>query len=335
MNEVIEKEDKQITLFENVVITEAQALAAYTGDKGLDDIVAKVRDHVRSFEHDLTTGVGRKRTASLSAKVSSIKVVLDNLGLNLTADWAKKKKAVDVSRSAMKKACDELRDEARKPLTDWENAEAERIKREAEEAEAERLRVQRENDHELAIFMNEKFDNDAILAKQEAERLEAEAKRTAEELAVRVAAEKETDRLAYEAKIREEAKAQAELEKREAIEREEIAKQNAIEAENRRIEQEKQAVINAENASIAAEKREIEAAENARIAEVRRQEELKLIEAQEQAAIMANKAHIGKIRKEAKQSLMDSIGLDEATAKNIVLAINSGSISHVSIKYWG
>ncbi len=44
-----------------------------------------------------------------------------------------------------------------------------------------------------------------------------------------------------------------------------------------------------------------------------------------------NKKHIGKIRKEAKESLMSHV--DEKAAKAIVMAITRGEIANVTINY--
>ena len=149
--------------------------------------------------------------------------------------------------------------------------------------------------------------------------------------------------IARTGRISDEIKAAAEKEKAEAVEREKAAKQNAIDAEARRVEQEKQAKINAENARIATEAQAIKAknqakidaesaAEAARVAEVNRQAEAKRVEDDAQAAREANKRIIGKVRREAKEALM-ALGLNEGQAKCVVLAINGKEIPHISIKY--
>jgi hypothetical protein len=53
---------------------------------------------------------------------------------------------------------------------------------------------------------------------------------------------------------------------------------------------------------------------------------------QEAAKREADKAHVGGVRKAAKESLMER-GLDEATAKLVVMAIHAGLIANVTINY--
>lgn len=298
---------------ELIEIQETTVLEAFSTDNGLDQVINQARELVATFDHDLSTAAGRKRTASLAAKVAKLKTRLDGLGKSLTEDWAKKKKAVDANRKAMRDSLDELKAEARKPLDEWE----------AEQAEIERKKLV-ETDHEIALLMNEKFDADRAAAieverKAEAERQaqlkaeqEAREKRIAEEAA-------ERERLAS---IEREAQAKRQLEEAERarIAAEERAKIQAEEAEKRRAEAEKQAKLNAERA-----------AEQAKQAEIARQQaEAKRI-ADEQAAREANKKHIGAVRKAAKESLMQFV--DEETAKKIVMAIHGGEIANVKIHY--
>ena len=75
-----------------------------------------------------------------------------------------------------------------------------------------------------------------------------------------------------------------------------------------------------------------QAAENARLAEVKRQSDIVEAERVETAKREANTKNIGIVRKAAKEALM-LCGIDEATAKKIVLAIHSKKIPNVSIKY--
>lgn len=167
------------------------------------------------------------------------------------------------------------------------------INAEREKAELERLR--KEADERARAEREEKIKREAA-AKAEAEKLAAE----------------EAARKAKEAEL---------AAKKAAIEAEERRKREAEEAEARRIEQEKKAKIAAE-----------QAAEKARLAEVARQEDEARREAEELAKREANKKHIGKIRKEAKDALMEQ-GLTEWQAKNIVLAIHNNLIPNIKINY--
>lgn len=64
-----------------------------------------------------------------------------------------------------------------------------------------------------------------------------------------------------------------------------------------------------------------------------RRVELQRVEDEAKAAREADKKHIGNIRREVKEALMENCLIDEATAKTIVLAISRGDIAHTSIKY--
>ena len=119
---------------ELALITEGGAdIVAMFKDGGaqIDPILARIEAEVRSHAPDLTTDKGRKAIASLAYKVSQSKTALDNAGKKLTEDQKQAIAAVDAARKKIRDRLDLLRDEARKPLTDWEAAEdarAERIK---------------------------------------------------------------------------------------------------------------------------------------------------------------------------------------------------------------
>lgn len=313
---------KELSAIESVEISKEKAIELFTAEDGLKSVVQQVEEYVKGFEHDLSTATGRKRTASLAAKVAKTKTTLDALGKSLTEDMKNKCKVVDASRKAMRDAFDELKQEAREPLTQWEEEEAEKERIAAELAEAERIKKERDADHELATLMNENFD------RERAETIAAElAKAKAD------AEKAEQDRIAYEAKLKADAAAQAEKEKQEAIIQEQAAKialaqsekraeEQRIKAENDRIEAEKQAKIDAAHA-----------AEQARLNEIRRQEEAAKAEAEQAAQREANKQHVGALRKAAKEALMKKCGLTEGQAKSVVLAINAKSIPYVRIEY--
>lgn len=103
------------------------ALEVYSSEDGLKQYINMARDVVESMEPDVTTKKGRDEIASMAAKVSKLKVKLDGFGKEVVSDWKAKSKKVDASRKAMRDEMDELRDRARKPLTEWEAAEDQRI----------------------------------------------------------------------------------------------------------------------------------------------------------------------------------------------------------------
>lgn len=104
-------------------ISEANAPAIYVKD-GLKPFLQAVKDEVSSQVPDLTTAKGRDRIASLAAKVSKSKKAVELPGRDYLRRLKEMPKVVEVELKEFVDAMDALRDETRKPLTDWEAAEA-------------------------------------------------------------------------------------------------------------------------------------------------------------------------------------------------------------------
>lgn len=105
----------------------------------MTNVLATITSVVREHVADVTTERGRKEIASLAMRVSKSKVVIDNAGKGLVEDWKKQASAVDKERKRARDTLDALRDECRKPLTDYEAAEAKALAA-AEAAIAELVR---------------------------------------------------------------------------------------------------------------------------------------------------------------------------------------------------
>ncbi|MBL8283611.1 MAG: hypothetical protein JNL15_01240 [Acinetobacter johnsonii] len=172
-----------------------------------------------------------------------------------------------------------------------------REKYEAEQAELERLRIaeqqriQQEREAQIAREAAEKATREAEeKARFEAERVQRE-KLESEQREARLKAEKEA------AELREQALKQKAVDDAKQAE---IAKQQAIEAERKRIEAEQFAQAEAER---------------------------KALEARE-----ADQAHKKIICSEALKGLTD-LGVPEELGKEILRAINKGLVPHVSIKF--
>lgn len=187
-----------------VVIEKKNAMAVFTNNDQLDPLIEAIEKEARSLVPDVTTKKGRDAIASMAHKVARSKTYIDNAGKDLVAELKALPKQIDESRRVVRERLDALKDEVRRPLTEWE-AEQERIK--AEEAmnalhaaalamneEFDRqLAARIESDHEMALLMNDAFDREQAEKKAEAERQriarEEEIKRLAEEKAKREAAE--------------------------------------------------------------------------------------------------------------------------------------------------
>lgn len=316
-----------------VVIEKSSAMAVFTNNEQLDPIIEKIEKEARSLVPDVSTKKGRDAIASMAHKVARSKTYIDNAGKDLVAELKALPKQIDESRRIVRERLDALKDEVRRPLTEWE-AEQERIKaEEAARIKAEEDRKKFESDHEIALLMNDAFDRELAEKKAEEERQriahEEELKRQAAEQAKREAEEKAAAELAA-AKKREEdaiaARAQAELLAKQAQERaEQEAKDAAAKAEA-----EKKAAIAAEQRKAQEEadriKREAEAKEAARLAEEKRI-------ADEKAKREADVKHRKAVGTEIVNALTANTSISRDQAIEVLKAMMDGLVPRTQINY--
>ncbi len=316
-----------------VVIEKSSAMAVFTNNEQLDPIIEKIEKEARSLVPDVSTKKGRDAIASMAHKVARSKTYIDNAGKDLVAELKALPKKIDESRRIARERLDALKDEVRRPLTEWE-AEQERIKaEEAAKIKAEEDRKKFESDHEIALLMNDAFDRELAEKKAEAERQriahEEELKRQAAEQAKREAEEKAADELAA-AKKREEdaiaARAQAELLAKQAKERaEQEAKDAAAKAEA-----EKKAAIEAEKRKAQEEadriKREAEAKEAARLSEEKRI-------ADEKAKRESDVKHRKAVGTEIVNALTANTSISREQAIEVLKALMDGLVPRTQINY--
>ncbi|HDZ2594355.1 TPA: hypothetical protein RSS16_003220 [Klebsiella pneumoniae] len=316
-----------------VVIEKKNAMAVFTNNDQLDPLIEAIEKEARSLVPDVTTKKGRDAIASMAHKVARSKTYIDNAGKDLVAELKALPKQIDESRRVVRERLDELKDEVRRPLTEWE-AEQERIK--AEEAmnalhvEAlamnedfdRQLAARIESDHEMALLMNDAFDREQADKAAEAERQriahEEEIKRLAEEKAKREAAEqaqREIDAAAAREREAILAKERAEREQREATERAEREKQAAVEAERRKAQEEADRI-----------RREAEQREQARLAEEKRKTD-------EQARREADVKHRKAVGTEIVKALLANTSLTRDQAIEVLTAVKDGRIPHTGISY--
>ncbi|MGH1605781.1 coiled-coil domain-containing protein [Yersinia proxima] len=298
---------------------------------GLNQYLDQIRQAVNEVP-DVSTAKGRARIASLAASASRSKTAIEKPGREYLRHLKEQPKIIEAELRRFVIECDEIRDETRRPLTEWE-AEQERLKQEAEaKKKAEELAAEIEVAHEMALLMNDAFDRDAKEKAEEVERLRKaheefianeaaeKAKREVEEKAKRdIEAAEQRER---DAKLAQE---RAEREKREANE---LAERNRIAAEQK-AEREKQEAIAAEQRKAQEEadriKREAQQKENARLAEEKRV-------ADEAAARAANIEHKRTINQQAVADLV-AAGIPEECAMQCVKAIAKGQVSAIAITY--
>lgn len=334
---------------------------------GVDAVLEKIRNEVRSIHTDISTKAGREAVASLAYKVARSKTALDKMGKELGEDHYKSWKAITAERSRIETELDALRDEVRKPLTDWENAEKQRI------ADHEQAILSIEGmvafdvppssadiKYRMGAFLAlpprewEEFSKraatatDATIARlqrmyDDAAKQEADAAELARHRAEQIAREQKErdDRIAAEAAERARVEAEAKA-KREA---EEAAAK--AEAERKRVEQEKaDAIARADKAEgdrkAAAAKAEQDAKDAAEAAERKQQQAIEAERkrvADEAAKVAAetgmreaDKKHRAKINNEVLWALA-LLGVEAELGKAIVGAIAKGEVPHTKIAY--
>ncbi|HDL8291749.1 TPA: hypothetical protein ACT24T_003597, partial [Yersinia enterocolitica] len=153
--------------------------------------------------------------ASLAASASRSKTAIEKPGREYLRHLKEQPKIIEAELRRFVIECDEIRDETRRPLTEWE-AEQERLKQEAEaKKKVEELAAEIEVAHEMALLMNDAFDRDAKAKADEVERL----RKAHEEFIAQQAAEKAKREVEEKAKRDIEAAEQRERDAKLAHER--------------------------------------------------------------------------------------------------------------------
>jgi|SRR5882672_180962 len=301
---------------------------------GPEAIIARLEAEVRAFKGDISTEKGRGEIKSLAHKVSRTKSLLDEMGKELTEGWKKAAKVVDVDRKKIRDRLDALRDEARKPVDDWEEYEEKRIQghRDAltvledlgvftfgDDAEPtakmvhDRIAVIEElpardwqefstqvADRRAALLLNlggmlKRAQKRESDAAELAELRRQQAQRAADEEAARAAAE--AARIAEEQRLAAEQEAERVRLAEEQRQREE-AERIRVAAEEARIAAEQAAAAEAERVRLANETAAREAAERAEAAQAERdrvvEAERQRLERERVAAVEAQQAAIAK-----------------------------------------
>ncbi|EMY0612495.1 TPA: hypothetical protein ACPZLC_004568 [Yersinia enterocolitica] len=299
---------------------------------GLDKYLNQIRQAVNEVP-DVSTAKGRARIASLAAGASRSKTAIEKPGREYLRHLKEQPKIIEAELRRFVIECDEIRDETRRPLTEWE-AEQDRLKQEAEaKKKAEQLAAEIEVAHEMALLMNDAFDRDAKAKADEVERLRKaheefiaqqaaeKAKREVEEKAKRdieAAEQRERDAKLTQERAEQTAKdaaAKAERDAKELAERVEREKQDAIAAEKRKAQQEAERV-----------QREAKQKEDVRLAEEKRV-------ADEAAARAANEAHRKTVGTAVVNGLIEHAGLTREQAIATLCAIKDSKIPHTNIHY--
>jgi len=291
---------------------QAKAAAAliYVDPVRFDQFYERMREETAKHVPDVTTAAGRDAIRSLAFRVTKTKTSLDKAGLELTADWRARVKAVNDARGPIVGRLAALADEVRKPLTEWEAAEAARVAaNEAVLAEIRGAATVTPEDTSLTVeergrtIWARTFPTDTWLP-EEIEAGEAAKAATVQAL---VAArnrlkQEEADRAELEA-LRKERAAREEREAAEKAERDRIAAEE--EAERQRVaaaeqaERDRLAAIKAEEDRVEAARQE--AAEQARReAEEARERERQAEREEHERQLAAEREAREKVEREAR-----------------------------------
>lgn len=314
----------------------AENPALIFSEHGMDQqLFDEIKAEIGTFEPDLSTDKGRKEIASLAFGIAKRKTAIDAAGKALNEDHRKAINAVDSVRKRVRDTLDALKDEARKPLTEWEQKEEFRKSEVIRIREALAVRPAfgaSSADIQAMIETVNAVDVNPDILLDQTNSVADEKDNAIEQLnaAHRAAVEAEQQREALENMRREQ-------EAKEAAEREEAAKAEAARLEKERMEAAEKAAAERAAAeerrkaqeAIDAANREREAAEM----KLREEANRKAEEERAQRQREADQAHRSTIMKAAKEAIMEHGDVDEETAKKIVLAITSQSIPNVSLRF--
>jgi hypothetical protein len=90
-------------------------------------LLDSIKDYVLSIDMDATTRSGRAEIISLAAKVSKTKTAVTGMVKDSIEAQKKEIDAIVKRRTNAERFFDELRDQVRQPVTDWENIEKSRV----------------------------------------------------------------------------------------------------------------------------------------------------------------------------------------------------------------
>lgn len=325
-------------------------------EKGLEKFLEQIREGVNEVP-DISTDKGRKRIASLAAKVSRSKTAVEKPGRDYLKRLKEQPKVVEAELRRFVTECDRLRDEVRRPLTEWENAE--KLRTEALQQRLTNLRaladvidlsgnylpssdIQERIQEAKSVALDESWqeyaaeagvakdstiqkleESLAVAQKREREAAKLELLRKEAEEKARIEREENIRREAAEqARLEAEQKAKAEIEAAARLAAEEKARAEV--AERQRIEAEQRARREKEEA-VAEERRRQEAAEKARLDEQKRI-------ADEEARRAADKEHRRTVNRRVIADLIAQ-GIHEEFAQKAMLAIAGGKVQDAYIKY--
>jgi colicin import membrane protein len=332
-----------------VYIPPQSALAVFTEPDGILPYLEIVEKQIVDFVPIVDTAAGRKEIASIAFKITKSKTYLEGVGKQLAAEQKLIPNKIDAARRLVSETLDKLRDQVRKPLTEWEEAEAERLLCHRQRLDlitalsrptdlagkplsAEFLRAALLQVEGVALTKCDEFLAEYCQAKDAATATLREA------ISARVAVE---EREAELAQLRAEKEERGRLDREESIRRDAAEQARAAEVAKaeKQLQDERAAARAAEDAArlretelrLAAETADRRAAE-ARLQDKRDEEARLAAEAAATEEREANKRHCRKINRAAVAALVEG-GVEEQVAISVVTLIARKVVPCVSIQY--
>jgi colicin import membrane protein len=301
---------------------------------------------VADFVGDTSTDKGRKEIAAMAYSVTRTKTYIETKGAALSKEYKAIPKLIDAGRKKIKEALEEIKDEVRKPLTEWEDAEGQRkadhcnnldvIIGLANNLENVSVGAMKRFLLDVKAFPDgdfwEEYEEQARNAKADTiQKLEAaiiireQQEREAKELAELRAKQAEAERIIRDQEIAEAAKRQAEetasQQAAQLIAEKEAAEERAIKAEAK-----------AASEAIAAKRRE---EQSAQVAIEQERQAVAIAEQKRQAEENARKADEDH-RRTINRAIVDVLtksGISEEDAKSVVRLIASNKLPNVKLSY--
>lgn len=344
----------------------AMTAETFTNDEEFEKLYAKVKEAVDSHVPDLSTRTGREAIASVAYKIARTKTALVKQGKALTEGWRDQTKKVNAACNTIEYRLDKLKDDVRRPLTEWEAAEEKRVSdhqtalrqlvefsevgfgRSSDDIRQMTTEVEAIPVCELAW---EEFTAQANVAKQNAidtlnrllvtaEKQEADALELERLRAAQVERERQdAERIAAE----QAAKAEADRIERERLAEEQRKADIAKAAQEAAAKAQQEAAAKlaaAEQATKDAEERAARAITDAKAEADRKAEAERKRIADEQAAAAeeqrrrdADKEHRKAINQAIVAEMVECAGITADQAQKIVVHMVSGLVPNVTLKY--
>lgn len=307
-NGVIEDEVSTIPGGGEIIPPESKSAELFVPN-GLDKILAEVRKRVEQHQPDVSTEKGRKAIASLARWVSNQKSTVEEYGKKRSMAIKVQTVDIDAERKRGKEAFDVIRDQARKPLDDYEAAVKARV-----DAHTEALK-------EVMDLSNPPFGADVAEIERRIAKLDEFALRNWEEFAGQFGISNEAVGMRLGRLLAETKQAEQDRITLKRLEDERIARESAEAVERQAREQKER------DDSIARE-----ATEKADRAAQERVERERLAEESATKARAKDKAHKNEIHLAAATAIA-TLGINMEEAIAVVSAISLGKIPNVKVLY--